>query len=312
MPEALICRACGSEKARGPITVWGDSILYECMDCGVQSWFGASNPGSVWYDTASHYETRYWHLYREPTAYLCWNHHEALKRLPPPPQSLLDIGCGIGAFVAVCRAKGYDAHGIDFSSRAIETGRLYFGISELYPLALEEYLAKNVGATFDIVTFFEVLEHLEAPGDFLRSIYSIVKSNGHIVLSVPNRDRRPNVHEDLDYPPYHLTWWNVTSLKKFLSTNGFTPLSIAQAPTWFSVAAVLNLLMDRVSVVSVVKTRLARRSVNTQRSITMPGWVRLLARIKKLFILMAAYAISPLLFPWVRGARLSVLAKKDS
>src|SRR5438132_718109 len=82
------------------------------------------------------------------------------------------------------------------------------------------FAAQNPGEKFDVVTFFEVLEHQAAPAEFLRSVKSCLKPRGSIALSVPNRERWLTGPDVLDYPPNHFLRWNVGVLKRFLEMQG--------------------------------------------------------------------------------------------
>jgi 2-polyprenyl-3-methyl-5-hydroxy-6-metoxy-1,4-benzoquinol methylase len=81
-----------------------------------------------------------------------------------PGARLLDVGCGVGRFGHGAFARGWDVTGIDVSELAITTGRKFAG----FPLrvATIEKLIEQ-GEKFDVVTAFEVLEHLTSPLEFI-------------------------------------------------------------------------------------------------------------------------------------------------
>ncbi|MEM5782690.1 MAG: methyltransferase domain-containing protein, partial [Candidatus Aenigmatarchaeota archaeon] len=74
---------------------------------------------------------------------------------------------------------------------------------------------------FDVITFFEVLEHQDRPKEFIETIKSMLKPGGYIVGSVPNRDswmwrmsgRRIGKG---DFPPNHFLRFSKRSFGKFL------------------------------------------------------------------------------------------------
>ena len=57
--------------------------------------------------------------------------------------------------------------------------------------------------------------------DFVLLVKQCLKNEGFIALSVPNRERWQKVPDVLDYPPNHLTRWNVPSLTSLLTAQGF-------------------------------------------------------------------------------------------
>ena len=100
----------------------------------------------------------------------------------------------------------------------------------MFPLTIAEFAEQYADEKFDVVTFFEVLEHQTEPGEFLRSVRSCLKPQGTIALSVPNRERWLTGPDVLDYPPNHFLRWNAAALKKFLAAQGFEVLSVHEQP----------------------------------------------------------------------------------
>ncbi len=97
-------------------------------------------------------------------------------------KTALDIGCAYGYAVDVLRSFGYDAFGIDISRYSIRKAKIYgtdFVVCDVQKnLPFEDRV-------FDLVTCFEVLEHLTKP---LRAIKNIFDSCRHImVCTTPNR-----------------------------------------------------------------------------------------------------------------------------
>jgi ubiquinone/menaquinone biosynthesis C-methylase UbiE len=102
-----------------------------------------------------------------------------------PSGRVLDVGCGTGAFLHHLRSRNpgqYEVFGTDVSEPALEHARKS-GI----PLLAGSYDKHEfAGASFDAVTFWAVLEHVEHPADFLGKAASALKPNGHCFVLVPN------------------------------------------------------------------------------------------------------------------------------
>jgi 2-polyprenyl-3-methyl-5-hydroxy-6-metoxy-1,4-benzoquinol methylase len=137
----------------------------------------------------------------------------------PRGGELLDVGCGTGNFLAAARNAGYRVTGIELDRNAARFAKEQLGLQKVLPLTISEFAAQNRGEKFDLVTFFEVLEHQAAPAEFLRSVKSCLKPRGSIALSVPNRERWLTGPDVLDYPPNHFLRWNADALKKFLNAG---------------------------------------------------------------------------------------------
>jgi 2-polyprenyl-3-methyl-5-hydroxy-6-metoxy-1,4-benzoquinol methylase len=150
--------------------------------------------------------------------------------LAPGGGRLLDIGCGTGNFLAAARVAGYEVAGIEMDRNAARFAKERLGLQRVFPLTISEFLDRNPGERFDVVTFFEVLEHQASPAEFLQKVRTCVRPGGVIALSVPNRERWLTGPDVLDYPPNHFSRWNAAALKKFLNTQGFDVLSIREQP----------------------------------------------------------------------------------
>ena len=136
-------------------------------------------------------------------------------------ETLLDIGCGNGLFVHPAKKKGYHVVGIDYNKTAIDEGRKLYGLrdDELLCTTLSTFTGR--GQTFDVVTMFETLEHVDTPNEFMENIKKLLKPNGVLIMSVPNRNRFIDIMGKSDYPPMHLTQWSQEALIKFVKSHSF-------------------------------------------------------------------------------------------
>jgi SAM-dependent methyltransferase len=132
---------------------------------------------------------------------------------------LLDVGCGVGRFGHAAYARGWDVTGIDVSPLAIEIGR-EFAPFPLRVATVEELIA--AGEQFDVVTAFEVLEHLSSPRQFLASAQRLLRPGGHAFFTVPNwncstvqSSTRPDW-----LPPIHLLFFTESALWRAAELSG--------------------------------------------------------------------------------------------
>lgn len=106
----------------------------------------------------------------------------SLLRRKLPPGRILELGCSHGGFVALMRAAGFDATGLDLSPAATEKARRRFDIPVLAgPL---EAQAIDPGS-LDAVVLMDVLEHLPQPFETLRRCQSLLKPEGILLLQTP-------------------------------------------------------------------------------------------------------------------------------
>jgi SAM-dependent methyltransferase len=134
---------------------------------------------------------------------------------------LLDVGCGVGRFLHAAHSQGWDVTGIDVSPLAIELGR-EFAPFPLRVATMEELIGKH--QQFDVVTAFEVLEHLSSPLEFLTTAQKLLRPGGHAFFTVPNwncttvqRSTRPDW-----LPPIHLQFFSQSALERAGELGGLT------------------------------------------------------------------------------------------
>ncbi|HIE15264.1 TPA: class I SAM-dependent methyltransferase [Candidatus Bathyarchaeota archaeon] len=109
---------------------------------------------------------------------------KTIELIPPDVRTVLDVGCGNGAFLNVLPAK-YQAVGLDSSEEALKHVRTKAVHGDIAALPFDP-------ESFDLVTCLEVLEHLsyEIYSKALSELERVSKK--YIIISVPNS-------EDLDY-----------------------------------------------------------------------------------------------------------------
>lgn len=123
--------------------------------------------------------------------YLRWSH---ILKIAKIGQSILDFGCGSGEMLEVFyrnkfRPKRY--LGLDIRQKTIDENNAKFGKLDFAEFKQADLCAElDLGETFDIITCFEVLEHIgHANADaFLDNIAYHCNENTRVYLSTPNYD----------------------------------------------------------------------------------------------------------------------------
>ncbi len=219
------CPVCGARLGTlSPLRQAGSYRLFECGACRIQFWDPFKRIGSSWYED--------FYMGRLQNIPPLEAGHKFFLGDPRAPKNgrLFDIGCGVGNFMAAARAKGFDVTGIDWDTKAIQMGKDVLGLETIFPFSIEEYAERNAGDKFDVVSFFEVLEHQDDPVWFLSQVRQLVKPGGYIALSVPNRNRFQKGLDTTDLPPNHLTRWNPEVLTTFLRRQRFEIVSCREEP----------------------------------------------------------------------------------
>ncbi len=94
----------------------------------------------------------------------------------------LEIGAGVGLLVDEANKAGFEAYGIEPSTAAVSAAKKYFGI----PLILGEFPKKSLNKKADVVVLNHVLEHLPNPKQAIQDISASLRSNGLLIVGVPN------------------------------------------------------------------------------------------------------------------------------
>lgn len=121
---------------------------------------------------------------------------------------LLDFGCGIGNFVSFAVGNGWDAYGIDLSSRAIEYARKR-------NLNVRQGSIEKSGFQddfFDVITMWDVIEHFDKPVSTTRSLCNKLKDGGLLVIETPLED---NIIRKLTWALYRISGGNISLLSYF-------------------------------------------------------------------------------------------------
>ena len=108
----------------------------------------------------------------------------ALIRKKATGVRLLDVGCSSGYFIEVALENGFDAYGIELSSRAISLAKE--NIRKRITQGDVNILGQSGENPYDVIVAFDIIEHTQDPLLFLRSIKELLKPGGCIVLSTPD------------------------------------------------------------------------------------------------------------------------------
>ncbi len=189
---------------------------YHCTSCTIEFWWPLKNPGPDWYRKAEQYGERN----DDPVWDATSNHKKTLSLLDGKGKSVLDVGCGIGNFLLAAEGRGWRTAGIDFDPDAIEAAKKVTHNTAYEVSDIVAYAKLHDREKFDLVTFFDVLEHVDNHNEFIGAITSLLTPSGYVAMSMPYRHHARWLMK-ADLPPRHLTCWDRTSLRKFLEARGF-------------------------------------------------------------------------------------------
>ena len=233
------CPACrGSRflefRARGSLRV------LRCLDCSSCKLSEANgNGGSGFAYDREYFES--WNLapgspawkLREQTAAL---RLEVLKRLGAESGALLDVGAAGGYLVRKANEAGFDATGVEISDHAVAVA------NDVVPGMVQRGTIQTIDlepASLDVVTLFDVLEHIPEPSEALQRLARWLKPRGWIAVTTPDVDSLSARWMAGLWPHYkeeHLFYPSRRGLRLLLESAGFETKYEEPAMKYLSVA----------------------------------------------------------------------------
>lgn len=143
-------------------------------------------------------------------------------------KNVLDISCGTGyGSKILCEAGATKVVGIDISSEAIDFAKTHYQMKGL------EFKVGNIldidspENYFDVITCFETIEHIKNQEKAFAELRRVLKSEGLLIISSPNRKLTSPGKLIDDYPnnPYHTKEYSVEELVSILR-NQFKTLEV--------------------------------------------------------------------------------------
>jgi 2-polyprenyl-3-methyl-5-hydroxy-6-metoxy-1,4-benzoquinol methylase len=227
------CNLCGSDKRRLRYAIDGFHIV-ECLKCDLNyvaervseaelsCYYGEAyyNGGQAngYADYLAGREAKKAH-YR--TLLPSIRHHLHTKSV-----RALDVGCAAGFFLEVAQETGWNARGIELSPYMSRYAREQRGLEVLTGSLESLDLPKE---SFNLITMWDVIEHLADPAAALRRAYDLMTANGIIAIATGDISgataRIYRRRWDLLAPPGHLFYFSRKTLFEMLRRARFQPLA---------------------------------------------------------------------------------------
>jgi len=235
------CPICGSPEHALAVTAVDHTVshdrfaIHACKQCG----FHFTTPRPTQQEIGAYYlskdyisheakahglRDRIYHLVRKRAIR---GKHQLIAR-HQPSGTALDVGCGTGDFLAYLRDCGYAVQGVEVSDQAR-------AVADSKGLQVAPNLEHLKAGTFDLITLWHVLEHVEDPRHTLQQLHDRCAHNGLLVIAVPDRESWDSQHYGPQWAawdvPRHLSHFRRTDIKRLLGEVGFTFLESRKM--WF-------------------------------------------------------------------------------
>jgi SAM-dependent methyltransferase len=110
-----------------------------------------------------------------------------LSRLKQPPCRLLDIGCGEGVYLDALSSHSTNVVGIDLSVDHLNSAREHLAHPNTHLAHTKAQRLAFADNTFDAIILIETLEHLTAGPAVIAEIARVLRREGQLLISVPNK-----------------------------------------------------------------------------------------------------------------------------
>lgn len=225
------CLLCGGTQHRPMFNEFGIDIL-RCDNCRhvFSSYAAETHYDGFWGEDVKDLDVFYWNE-AHARMYQDFCHRFVAGR----SGRLLDVGCGLGFFLkTMAQYDNWEADGCEISPAAVHYARETLGLDRVVCGRLED--ANFSPGTFDLITMWDVIEHLLEPDVLLQQCHALLKPGGICFMHTPNvRVQLPKarlkalvrgMQQGIGYlqPRDHLHHYSTHSLRKLLERNGFAPV----------------------------------------------------------------------------------------
>jgi 2-polyprenyl-3-methyl-5-hydroxy-6-metoxy-1,4-benzoquinol methylase len=227
--------ACLLCEGQNPVSFFNEDglDLLKCTDCGLVFAWPISDRHLL--KQRRLWEDNYSNLGNEKEQLDTYGHRlpifEAFfrkKEIKNKRGSVLDVGCADGLFLTVARGAGWKAFGVEPSPVVSEFARRHHGLDVVTGDLFCENLVHH---SYDLITFWDVFEHLQNPQEVLSRAGELLAPHGTLFLRVPNLNYfilkywilvRLLGHKRCFIPRLHYYYFNFDSLALAFTKAGFT------------------------------------------------------------------------------------------
>jgi len=192
--------------------------IVECLNCGMR--YRSEQVSDDGIDNI--YTADYHSIHANHRSFKWQRRLSQIRRLLPQGGQLLDVGCGTGDFIHVA-SQHFSCIGTEVSANAVKIG------AETRELDIRQGFLEDlelVEQSFDIITMWDVLEHLASPHSTIKSISQLLRPGGYFVLSTGDTGsllaRMLGKHWSYVRLMDHVAFYNKCLIKRLLEPYGLS------------------------------------------------------------------------------------------
>lgn len=239
-----ICPICKAKQAIKIRNLRGSRTglihpLHFCCNC-----FSMSQRPDYKEDEKQLYGDLGWHIDRQLVIFSGWeNILKQIIKHHHKPQTLLEVGCGIGTILQVGTNLGLSCSGIEPNQLAVAHARKRYPMEIIEGYFTQDTIRQHLhGKTFDIVVVSSVLEHLLEPSAFINDLFSVAHPGSLIYIDIPSTNTLKYIFSVLF--PYskksifldndvHINHFSKHEIHKLFTDNGAESINIPESSSTF-------------------------------------------------------------------------------
>ena len=224
--DPLPCIACQNHR-RSFLFKKQEYAIYECSDCGLK--FVYPQPSTT--ELEAIYDDSYFSRGNKYSSSQQEKDPNEVLKLQKIRQfiasgNLLDVGCATGEFLQLAQEQGFHVTGVELSPYAAGIAK-----KTIHNIHNGELLSAPLNsAQFDLVTLWDVIEHLENPSATLHHVNTLLTEDGLLFLTTGDIGalwaRILGRHWQLLTPPQHIFFFTTPAMTRLLQRYGFEIVEI--------------------------------------------------------------------------------------
>jgi SAM-dependent methyltransferase len=173
---------------------------------------------------------------------------------PPPTKSIyldplfLDIGANSSLMMECANERGYQVYGIEASKDKAAMIAKQFGEDRVFSGYFDENFSKWDGKLFDVVSMYDLFEHVRNPNVILDKVNKLLKDGGYTVIYTPDSlspSRLVMGKRWYNFLEEHLFIFSRRNIKEILKKHGFEVIKVTSYPKFLNVNYLLGMFISR-------------------------------------------------------------------
>lgn len=224
--------------------------IIKCLNCNLVSIYPIPTRNFIkeYYNNPLYPKSAYFrnmtvNFYGSPEVKLFLKGLNLIEKFYHEKGKILDVGCSSGVFLNMAKSRGWETVGIDISKDFVNYAKKNFELDVRLGYLEDFSFEEN---SLDVITLWDLVEHLTEPNKLLIEVYRILKPGGIILILTPDQDSLIKKITDLSYKIsfgkwktpvsvvydiHHLYYFSIRNITKLLNKIGFKTIYLVKEET---------------------------------------------------------------------------------